>query len=131
MEFADGATAVIESGWTLPPRWAGWREPGEWASFGDVRMDLVGAEGMASLDFRSMNVLGVDGEGWKYPDTRHWPVIHGLPSGALKEEVEHFLRCVMDGSPPVVDGVQAQRVTRVVAAAHLSLGEGRHVEVSI
>lgn len=127
MEFDDGAVALIESGWSLPARWAGWHEPDAWGGFGDVRMDVIGSEGMLSLDLRQMNTLGVDAEGWKFPDTRHWPESEDGPLGAVKNEVEHFLRCVLHGRQPIVDGQQAQQVVAITAAAHQSLNTGAAV----
>ncbi|HZA92212.1 MAG TPA: Gfo/Idh/MocA family oxidoreductase, partial [Gemmatimonadales bacterium] len=48
-EFADGALAVVESGWALSEGWAGWAKPAAWGGFGDVEMNVIGSTGVLSL----------------------------------------------------------------------------------
>jgi predicted dehydrogenase len=127
IEFADGAIAVTEAGWALPEGWGAWSPPPGWAPFGDVRFDLTGTIGFASIDLRQMNLVGIDADGWMFPDTRHWPQVGGGVGGALKAEVEHFVRCVRTRQPPLVDGEQGREVTRLLALAMRSLAEDRDV----
>jgi predicted dehydrogenase len=131
-DFADGALGVVESGWGLTAGWAGWSQPAAWGGFGDVEMNVIGAEGVASLDFTPMNLYGVDAaEGWKLPDTRHWPVINGKLAGAIRNETDHFLRCVLSGEPPLIDGRAARRSLEIGLAADRSIAERRDVELPI
>jgi predicted dehydrogenase len=127
IEFTDGTVAVIEAGWALPHAWGGWPAPPGWAPFGDVRFDLTGTAGFASIDLRQMNLVGIDDDGWMFPDTRHWPQVAGGIGGALRAEVEDFVRCVRTRQPPLVDGEQGREVTRLLALAMRSLAEDRDV----
>jgi predicted dehydrogenase len=131
-EFADGALAVVESGWALSEGWAGWTKPAAWGGFGDVELNVIGDRGVVSLDFTPMNLYGVDAEeGWKLPDTRHWPVINGRLAGAIRGEVDHFLLCAATGEPPLVDGRQARRSLEIGLAADRSIAEDRAVELPL
>ena len=132
VEFADGGLGVVESGWALSEGWAGWSTPAAWGGFGDVELNLIGTDGVASLDFTPMNLYGVDDrEGWRLPDTRHWPVINGRIVGALKNEVDHFLDCVATGRPPLVDGREGRRSLELGLAADRSIAEGRPVDLPL
>jgi predicted dehydrogenase len=131
-EFADGALAIVESGWALNEGWAGWATPAAWGGFGDVEMNVIGTEGVVSLDFTPMNLYGVDAqEGWKLPDTRHWPVINGRLVGAIRNEVDYFLSCVQTGQPPLIDGRCARKSLAVAIAADRSIDLGREVELPL
>jgi hypothetical protein len=81
IEFEDGAVAVHEVGWCLPEEWAKWETPASWGGFGDVRMNVIGTHGNLNLDFTPMDLFGVNREGWKHPDTRHWPSMHWKAGG--------------------------------------------------
>lgn len=130
-DFADGALAVVESGWGLTNGWADWTTPAAWGGFGDVEMNVIGTDGVVSLDFTPMNVYGVDADGWKLPDTRHWPEMNGRLAGAIRAETDHFLLCAATGQPPLVDGRQARRSLEVGLAADRSIAEGREVELPL
>ncbi|HET7678208.1 MAG TPA: Gfo/Idh/MocA family oxidoreductase [Candidatus Limnocylindrales bacterium] len=123
IDFEDGAVAVVESGWGLPEGWGGWQGRGGWSAFGDVRYDLTGTSGFGSIDLRQMNLLGVDDQGWMFPETRHWPEVAGVPAGALHTQLEHFVDCVRTGRRPLVDGEQGLAVTRLLTMATRALAE--------
>lgn len=128
IEYEDGSLATVESGWALTPGWAQWRSPSSWGPFGDVRLDVTGEEGFLSLDFRSMNLLGVDSrEGWRFAETRHWPLVHGRIAGALRLECEHFLDCLRGRKEPVSSGVTARQAVALLVAARKSLESGEAV----
>jgi predicted dehydrogenase len=112
IEFADGAIGVHEVGWCLPEEWAKWDKPASWSGFGDVR-------------------YGVNREGWKMPDTRHWPEMHGKLAGAAKLELEHFFDCVMNDKTPLVTGEDGRRSMEVMLAAEKSIQENRVVQLPL
>lgn len=124
VEFADGALGVVESGWALPRRWG---------AFGDIRMDLVGTEGVLQLDLARMNVAGFDAraDGWVAPDTRHWPEVNGRLAGALRAEVDHFLSCAASGATPSVDGAAGRRALAIALAADRALATGRRIALPL
>jgi predicted dehydrogenase len=125
-EFDDGGQGVIECGWALPEGWAGWDDaPATWGGFGDVRMDVIGTEGVVSLDFTPMNLRGVrKDKGWMFPETRHWPVVNDQLGGCARLEMEHFFSCVALDRPPLIDGREARRSLEVAVAAERSIAAG-------
>jgi predicted dehydrogenase len=131
-EFADGALAIVESGWALSEGWAGWENPAAWGGFGDVEMNVIGTNGVVSLDFTPMNLYGVDDEeGWKLPDTRHWPIINGRLVGAIRNEMDHFLTCVQNDTSPLVDGHDARKSVAVGIAADRSIELGQEIDLPL
>lgn len=131
MEFEDGALGVHEVGWALPEEWAKWESPVSWNGFGDVRMNVLGTQGNLFLDFTPMNLYGVNREGWKMPDTRHWPSLHGKMIGSAKLEVEHFFDCVLNDKTPLVTGEDGRRSLEVMLAAEKSIAEGMKIELPL
>jgi UDP-N-acetylglucosamine 3-dehydrogenase len=131
IEFADGALGVHEVGWCLPEEWARWNRPASWGGFGDVRMNVTGTHGNLNLDFTPMNLFGVDREGWKLPDTRHWPAMHGKLVGAAKLELEHFFECVMADKTPMITGEDGRRSLEVMLAVEKSISEERIVSLPL
>jgi predicted dehydrogenase len=129
IEFEDGALGVHEVGWCLPEEWAKWQQPASWGGFGDVRMNVIGSQGSLNLDFTPMNLFGVDREGWKLPDTRHWPSMQGKLVGAVKLEMEHFFDCVLNDRPPLISGEDGRRSLEVMLAAEQSIAEGGVVKL--
>ena len=127
IEFEDGALGVHEVGWCLPEEWAKWERPVSWGGFGDVHMKVLGTQGSLNLDFTPMNLFGVDREGWKMPETRHWPAMHGKLVGAAKLEMEHFYECILEDKQPLVSGEDGRRSLEVLVAAERSIAEGRIV----
>jgi predicted dehydrogenase len=131
IEFEDDAVGVHEVGWCLPEEWAKWLRPASWGGFGDVRMNVIGTHGSLNLDFTPMDLFGVDREGWKLPDTRHWPAMHGRLAGAVKLEVEHFFDCILNDRQPMISGEDARRSLEVMLAAEKSIAEGKIVELPL
>jgi len=129
MDFADGAVATVECGWAYPEAWANWTRPSGWGSFGDVQMHVVGTHGVLNLNLTPMDLTACDVEGWKLPDTRHWPEMHGQPSGAVRREVEHFLDCIVREHEPLVTAEDGRRSLEVALAAERSVAEGSPVSL--
>jgi predicted dehydrogenase len=121
-EFEGGALAVVESGWGLSNGWANWSQPADWGGFGDAELNVIGTDGLLSLDLTPMNLYGVDAtEGWKLPDTRHWPVVNGRLAGAIRNEGDHFLRVVRREEAPLSDGREGRRSLEIGIAADQSI----------
>lgn len=130
LTYGDGSLAVVESGWTLPNAWGETRAPEAWAPFGDVRLDVFGRQGTASLDFRTMNLVAVDAQGWRMPETRHWPQLDGRVAGALREEIDQFVRCLTLGEAPRSSGRTAREAVAICRAVHRSLEQGSAVDMT-
>ena len=131
IEFTDGALGVHEVGWCLPEGWAGWSKPASWGGFGDVCMNVIGTDGVINLNFTPMNLYACTRDGWKLPDTRHWPRMEGKYVGAVKLEVEHFFDCILHDREPRVTGADGRRSVEVMLAAEISIAEDRIVELPL
>lgn len=131
MEFEDGALGIQEVGWCLPEEWAGWQKPNSWGGFGDVRMNVIGTEGVLNINFTPMDLYACDREGWKMPDTRHWPTMNGKLVGAAKLEVEHFFGCIRNDEKPLITGEDGRRSIEVMIAAELSIKEDRIITLPL
>lgn len=131
IEFEDGALGIEEVGWCMPEEWAKWNTPQSWGGFGDVRLNVVGTEGAINLNFTPMDMYGCNREGWKFPDTRHWPTVNGRVAGALKLEVEHFFDCILNDREPLPTGEDGRRSLEVMLAGELSIAENRIVELPL
>lgn len=131
IEFEDGALGIHEVGWCLPEEWAKWQSPKSWNGFGDVRMNVLGTKGNLFLEFTPMNLYGVNWEGWKMPDTRHWPTLHNKMIGAAKFEVEHFIDCVINNKQPLITGKDGRKSLEVMLAAEKSISIGERVELPL
>lgn len=132
MEFEDGAVGVHEVGLCLPERWwANWVKPSNWGGFGDIRMNVIGTEGVLNLNLTPMNLYACDIDGWKFPDTLHWTIVHGKAGGAMKVEIEHFFECLLKDKQPMISGEDGRRSLEVMLAAELSIKENRVVSLPL
>jgi predicted dehydrogenase len=131
IEFEDGTLGIHEVGWCLPTTWAGWQTPATWGGFGDVRMNVIGTEGVSNLNLTPMDLYAVDREGWKLPDTRHWPQMHGRVAGAVKHEVEHFFASIVEDVTPLVTGRDGRGALEIMLAAEQSIAEDQIVQLPL
>lgn len=126
----SGAMALLDFGWALPRKWAGWSKPDAWHPYADVRMEAIGTKGAVYADMHPMMVRACDdSEGWKFPDLVYWPNIQGVVSGAIRAELEAFVRCCGDDTEPVVTGEEAIQSLRVALMAEESYRLGEPVRL--
>jgi predicted dehydrogenase len=83
------------------------------------------------MDFTPMDLFGVDREGWKLPDTRHWPAMHGKLTGAAQLEMEHFFECVVQDKEPLVTGLDGRKALEVMLAVEKSIAEDRIIPLPL
>lgn len=91
--FDSGAIGVLEDNWCMPDKTAFQI---------DERMEIVGTEGAIHIQETHPNFSICDRDGWHSPDTTYWPLLHGVRSGALREELAYFVDCIQQGRPPTV-----------------------------
>ncbi|NBB83046.1 MAG: Gfo/Idh/MocA family oxidoreductase [Alphaproteobacteria bacterium] len=128
--FADGAAGLVESAWTLPAAYQSWPVPSGWSPAGNNRLEVFGDRGMLSNDMglRGQQLVAFDGtHGFRAAGIRHQPVVHGRVTGALRDQMDHFLACVRDGTAPLVGLDDARRAIAVTEAAERSLATGAPV----
>jgi UDP-N-acetylglucosamine 3-dehydrogenase len=116
----NDAIAVIETVWCLP----------ENVPFAiDARMEIIGTEGAIYIDNSGGNYTVIKKEGLSYPQSTYWPKVHGLRRGYLKEELDYFTRCVLEGrKPSVITPEESRLVVHAVRTAERSARENRILE---
>lgn len=124
IRFEHGGLAVIETGWGLSEGILKWKRPESWGGFGDVLLELIGDKGSIYLDYRPMTLHAVDEEGWKFPDTLHWPTLHGEVAGDVLAEDRYFLKVVQSDRKIISSGEDGKNALQVVLAAQKAYKEG-------
>ena len=123
LEFDDQAVGVVETNWGLPENVP---------TVIDARMEIVGTEGMLTVDCAATGLQVLDSSGLKMIDTSYWPQQHGQPIGALCEELAYFANCIRgQRAPAVVTPFEAARAVMVMEAAERSAQLGVPVEVDL
>lgn len=92
--FDNGAIGVLENVWCMPDH-KGY--------FPDERMEIIGTDGGAYVQETYPALSVVTTEGAYTPDPTYWPEIRpGVRGGALAEELNYFLTCILSNTPPTV-----------------------------
>ncbi len=121
--FDSGAIGVCENVWCMPDN-KGY--------FPDERMEIIGTEGGIYLQETYPSLQVVDTKSSYTPDPTYWPEIRpGVRGGALAEELNYFLNCVINQTPPTVIKPE-ESMAAVVAclAAEKSAATGQVVKVA-
>lgn len=93
LEFENGVVATLENMWLNPDN----------GGIGtNDAMQVTGTQGIANIDFVNTGLSLWREAGYLAPDVSHEPRVRGEMSGALKEELAYFTRCVMEGRAPEV-----------------------------
>lgn len=104
LRFEDDAIGLVQTTWLLPDRTAA---PDDW-------MQVITTSGVANIDVLHSGLTFWREEGHDVPDVSYEPRLHGIPFGALREELTYFSLCALEGQAPTVvtaeDGVEAVRV---------------------
>ncbi|MCX6090489.1 MAG: Gfo/Idh/MocA family oxidoreductase [Candidatus Atribacteria bacterium] len=110
--FDSGAIGVCENVWFLPEKTAFQI---------DERMEIIGTNGSIHIHETHPNFSVCDKTGWHSPDTTYWPLLHGVRSGALREELSYFATCVLEGKKPtVIEPEESMETVRACLAAEES-----------
>ena len=112
LEFADQAIGVVETNWGLPPNVP---------TVIDARLEVVGVEGMLTIDCSQTGLTILDDNGPQMVDTDYWPEQHGRITGALCDEVQYFADCVRhDRQVTIITPSEAARAVAVMETAERS-----------
>jgi predicted dehydrogenase len=129
VRFRNGGLGVVETGWGLSESMVRWEKPESWGGFGDVCLELIGEKGSLYLNYRPMSLTGVDDEGWKFPDTIHWPQLHGEVVGAVLEEERYFIKVLRGDREIITTGQDGRKSLEVVLAAKKAYTTGSIVKL--
>lgn len=117
----SGASCILESVWCLPNT-----TPFQI----DERLEVVGTEGSISIQDTHPNLMIVDKEGARCPDTTYWPMIRGQLRGALRDELAYFVNSVASGEKPtVITAEESREAVRACLAAEQSAATGHVVKL--
>jgi predicted dehydrogenase len=122
LEFVDGSLGVVQLGWNLFPS-SITRDEIQYPATGDLKLHIVGTQGVLDLDLAQMSMRLVDDSGWHFPDTRFWPNSPSLPVGALRNALEHFFECIYRDRPPLAGGAEATEALRLALLARQNLAQ--------
>lgn len=121
VRFADGSIAGLEYSWVLP-------ESSPTAI--DAKLEVIGSRSAAYVDLADQGLALVGPGGVALADVSHWPSILGSLGGALKAELEAFVRCVRGLEQPRAGVAEGVAALRVAIAIERSLTEQRVVRMS-
>jgi predicted dehydrogenase len=128
VDFAHGATAVIENSWVLPQS-----SP----SLIDHKCEIIGTQGAIYLDpthggalakYTAQTPAGFPDA--SLPDVFVTPEVHGRQLGFCVEPMYHFVECLRNGREPLTSGEDGLLNTRLILAAEESAQKGVPVELA-
>ncbi len=119
-EFANGAIGSINYSWALPPN-----TPAVLNS----AIEVVGTEGMATVDVCDQGLSIVASGRHQLPDTAHWPTLNGRIAGDLAQEIRDFANAIREGTEFVMPLDDAVAAVAVLDAIETSVAHGVRVEV--
>lgn len=120
LQFESGAIGCVENCWALQEMDVAIRRHA---------FEVVGTKGMAFLDFGEQGLSIYAKEFVDFPDVINVSMLHGRTFGAYKEEIAHFVNCVLYGSQPAVTGADGLAVVKVAVAIEQSLASGQEVQL--
>lgn len=127
VDFANGATAVVENSWILPQS-----SP----SLIDHKCEIIGSDGVINIDpthsrafakYTTKTSAGFPDA--SFPDMFITPEIHGRQLGFAVESIYHFVECIRDGKKPLTSGEDGLLNMRLIFAAEESANTGMLVEL--
>jgi UDP-N-acetylglucosamine 3-dehydrogenase len=119
--FDNGATATLETVWCMPEK----------TPFDiDERMSVIGSDGFVHIQDTFPNIGICTKDGFRSPDTTYWPTLHGVTSGALRDELTYFATCCRTGEPPrVITPEESMAALEAALAAKESAATGQVVHL--
>jgi predicted dehydrogenase len=119
--FSRGAMATFESAWVYP---------NTFPTMVDSYVSVVGESGVIQLDRQKENIQIATTQGYAYPRNMLHRTVHGVPAGAYRDAIGHFVECALTGKEPLVTVESSRHVTAVLAAAHESIRTGASTAVA-
>lgn len=121
LEFGQDAVGVVETVWCLPENVA---------TVIDARLQVIGTDGMLTVDCSHTGFHLVGSEVNTNPDTVYWPVQHGHRVGALVEQLSCFVSGIRNGeAQSVITPEDAGRAVLVMETAERSAASGIPLDI--
>jgi predicted dehydrogenase len=118
--YANGAVATFESAWIYPSTFP---------TVVDSYVTLACERGAVQIDRQKENVVLATPQGYSYPRNLLQRVVHGVPAGAYRDAIRHFVDCCLTGTEPLISVESSRDVTAVLEAAHESIRTRQPVDV--
>lgn len=120
-EYSRGTVATFESAWIYP---------NTFPTTVDSYVTLACAEGAVQIDRQKENVVLATADGYSYPRNMLQRSMHGIPSGAYRDAIVHFVNCCLTNTAPLISVRSSRNVTAVLEAAHESIESRQPVDVN-
>lgn len=111
-QFSGGAVATFESAWIYP---------NTFPTTVDSYVTIIGEDGTIQLDRQAESIALATDKAYLYPRNMLQRVVHGIPGGAYRDAIDHFVHCARTGTKPLISLDSSRHVTAVLAAAHSSI----------
>ena len=92
----------------------------------DMGMEVVGTKGTIHIDGYNTS-LRIHSDTFKMVDTMYNARVRGKIIGALREQLVHFVDCVINDREPLISGSDALEAVRMARAVEESLARGNIV----
>ena len=123
--FERGPIASLDASWILPPSFPAW---------GDVRMDILGEDGLLTVDTGLSQPIHICGKGGSLSfihrvEYDRWQAVDVNRDGYLAAMLSAFDAAVSGTQPLPVTGNDGLKVVELADAAHKALAEKRTVAI--
>lgn len=120
-QFSKGSVATFESAWIYP---------NTFPTVVDSYVTVVGQDGALQMDRQKESIVLATPQKYAYPRNMLQRVMHGIPSGAYRDAIRHFIDCAQSGAQPLITVESSRHVTAVLEAAHESIATRQPVLVA-
>lgn len=93
LEMENGLLCSLETQWCLP---------NEYGQYLDVEFEVMMDKGNLRYRYPGENLQMMGNGAYSQPDIQLSPTIHGLVTGALRNEMEHFIQLIEGAAQPIV-----------------------------
>jgi len=121
IRFQNGILGVAELGWHY--------QAGH-VFGGTGSVEVIGTKGSLAIQEGSGQLLHISESCTRALDTRYGPQVYGRTRGIWRDQVEHFVHCVLSGEEPRMTGEDATEALRLSLAMERSAKEGRVIELA-
>jgi len=118
IKFKNGVIAQMNHTWACPVT----REARLHA-----KLDILGTKGEISVEVWNQGVKIRGPEGVRYQDVTYGPVIHGERVGNMRNQLEHFINCIIRDETPIAGIEDGLAGVQAVTALEESISTGKPV----
>jgi predicted dehydrogenase len=119
IEFEDGLLCSLETQWCLP---------NEYGQYLDVEFEAMMDKGHLKFHYPGDNIHIMQDGQLAQPDIQLTPEVHGVISGALRNELEHFLGLMEGSAAPVITMEEAAIGVKISEGLIRSASEKREIQ---